>query len=99
MQAARAFVITGLFSLAVVLVWMNRYEYDEHIPYHVVRINRFSGQLCYSQPDGTWNSKLNPPDKSSLAAQSLGSENKQESNPFSLSATLDQERALNNLCD
>ena len=96
MQVARIFLATGIVFLVFVLIWMNRYHYDGHIPYHVTRINRFSGQICYSQPDGTWNSQLNPLGKGDPASQSLGDTlKKQETlSPSGYLATPDRQ----NLC-
>ena len=87
MQVARLFAFSILFVFGLLIIWMNRYHYDEHIPYHIVRISRFSGQICYSQPDGTWNSKLTPPDKSALS-----SSNEKEVNPFSVSAASESQK-------
>jgi hypothetical protein len=52
--------------LVLSLVWMNRYHYQQAAPepphsWQIVRANRFTGKVCYSQQDGTWNSNLNPP--------------------------------------
>jgi hypothetical protein len=61
--------VAGLLALALALIWMNRYHYErEHIAYHVIRINNFTGQVCYSQIDGTWNSNLNLPEAPKDAA-------------------------------
>jgi hypothetical protein len=52
--------VIGLLLLAFSL-WMNRYRYEQK-GVMTVRINRFTSQVCYSQPDGTWNSNLHPSD-------------------------------------
>jgi len=58
--------VLAAISLAFALAWMNRYQYfrivgAEGISERVLRINRFTGQIRYSQEDGTWNSNLIPP--------------------------------------
>jgi hypothetical protein len=46
-------------SLALyILVWMNRYSYQQQ---GHLRINRFTGQACFLQKDGTWNSNIVAP--------------------------------------
>lgn len=55
--------VIGLLVLAFAL-WMNRYIYHQK-GVMTVRINRFTSQVCYSQPDGTWNSNLYPEDSRS----------------------------------
>jgi hypothetical protein len=54
--------VIGSFALAFIFVWMNRYSY-QHKGMMIVRINRFSGQVCHLQNDGTWNSNLVAPPK------------------------------------
>jgi len=61
----RAFVLVaviGSFALAFSFVWMNRYSYHQK-GVQIVRVNRFTSQICYSQQDGTWNSNLEAPSK------------------------------------
>lgn len=56
--------VVGTLALAFTIVWMNRYRYEKAgYPWQVVRVNRFTSQVCYSQPDGTWNSNLTAPSK------------------------------------
>ncbi len=42
----------------LVLVWMNRYRYENIETLarskKIARVNRFTGQICYSQDDGSW---------------------------------------------
>jgi hypothetical protein len=53
--------VASFVVVASLLIWMNRYHYErEHNAYHVIRMNNFTGQVCYSQSDGTWNSQINP---------------------------------------
>ena len=52
--------VIGSFALAFIFVWMNRFSY-QHKGMMIVRINRFSGQVCHLQNDGTWNSNLVAP--------------------------------------
>ena len=54
--------VVGSFALAFSLVWMNRYSYRQK-GVQIVRVNRFTSQLCYSQNDGTWNSNVEAPSK------------------------------------
>jgi hypothetical protein len=54
--------LIGSFALIFAFVWMNRYDYEQK-DLKIMRINRFTSELCYSQPDGTWNSQLHAPDE------------------------------------
>lgn len=55
-----------LLALTFVLLWMNRFQYEHTYQANVlVRINRFTGQGCYFQRDGTWDSRLTVPAKNS----------------------------------
>jgi hypothetical protein len=54
--------VIGSLALAFSLVWMNRYRYQQH-GVQIVRVNRFTSQVCYSQNDGTWNSNVTAPPK------------------------------------
>ncbi len=60
--------IVGLLAFAFVLVWMNRYQYQQ-AGTRLVRINRFTAQGCYFQGDGTWDSRATPPAKSDVFAK------------------------------
>src|SRR5437660_12742334 len=52
--------VIGSFALAFSFVWMNRYSYHQK-GVEIVRVNRLTSQVCYSQKDGTWNSNLTAP--------------------------------------
>ncbi len=49
-------LVAGLFTLALLLIWMNRFQY-EHSGARLVRLNRFTGQGCYFLGNGTWDSR------------------------------------------
>jgi hypothetical protein len=53
--------LIGSFALIFTFVWMNRYVYEQK-DLQILRINRFTSQLCYSQRDGTWNSHMVRPE-------------------------------------
>jgi hypothetical protein len=59
--AKRVGIIVAVLLIIILIGWLNRYRY-EHIsnPEKIVRINRYTGQICYSQSDGTWNSNRLP---------------------------------------
>ena len=52
--------VIGSFALTFSLVWMSRYRYQQK-GVQIVRVNRFTSELCYSEKDGTWNSNLEAP--------------------------------------
>lgn len=62
MKRAIVLVAVGALALTFCLLWMNRYNY-RHFGETTLRINRFTGQACYLQADGTWNSNRTAPEK------------------------------------
>ena len=62
-----------LFVLALTL-WLNRFRYQQADNGATTRINRFSGQICYSQSDGTWNSNQHPTGFTRERAESFNTE-------------------------
>jgi hypothetical protein len=48
-----------LVVIGSLIVWLNIFQFRTESD-QTVRINRFTSQICYSQPDGTWNSNQHP---------------------------------------
>jgi hypothetical protein len=47
----------AIFIILVVvwwIVWLNRFHYEHITNGQIVRINRYTQQICYSWNDGTW---------------------------------------------
>lgn len=64
-KGKRALAAGVVVVLVMLVVWLNRYRY-EHVRIsdgseRVMRINRFTGQVCYAQWDGSWSAWLNGP--------------------------------------
>jgi hypothetical protein len=78
-ELPKILAVVGLLTLAVVAIWMNRYQYQQ-AGTRLVRIDRFTGQGCYFQGDGTWDSRAVPsppkPDESSSFFKGLGGKDK-----------------------
>jgi hypothetical protein len=59
--------VIGSLVLAFCFVWINRYSYQRigttYRSWQIVRVNSLTGQVCYSQHDGSWNSNPDAPPK------------------------------------
>jgi hypothetical protein len=49
----------GVLVLTAAILWSCRYHFERD-RWQIIRLNRFTGQVCYSQKDGSWNSSSHP---------------------------------------
>jgi hypothetical protein len=75
-KAAIGGLIFCLFAVVFLLIWAHRYHYERLRNSdgleQILKINRFTGRVCYLQNDGTWSSeRFSKPATSPLSQKDL----------------------------